>query len=250
MKFLGQKPTREFVRFVKEYESALHLRITFLTMDSHPIDHYKRNVLGTFVLDKTKGLLIVYVNTRIIKDDNLPPISKEIIAAHEILHPWADSIGFPVTQHSEKYSEDGPEASAGSSLHSLIQHVPIDARLRESGFDPFIVLRPKGLELLKRWETTELSNLDKADYKFFSESTFYIESQIRYPDDIAEAIKQHLEQRNVEIFRIGERGLAIIRESGCHEPEGALAALIQLRDLFNLKEHGVFMFSPIHNKVY
>ena len=250
MKLFGQKCSTKFSVFIRQQESELGLRIVFSKMERHHIDHYYEDLLGTYELDDKQNILKVYVNVALIKNKCIHPDSKEVTAAHEVLHVWACRAGFPITKRPPEFPDDGPEAFVGSKIHSMVQHVAIDSKLQGHGFDPLIVQQEKGRDAIRRWESMDFTVLRKGSPKFVLETLDYMEGQLRYPAEIRNAAKTILSARNHALFSLGEQGLARIRESDCLQPDGALVALIKVRDLLELKPHGVLVFDPRDGRVY
>lgn len=250
MDFLGRKPSHEFTRFIRVQERELGVAITFCTMEQHPIDHYQKNLLGTWGRPGSERILTVYVNVALIKREGFPSEAKEVTAAHEVLHLWAEHSGFPITKHSNEFKDDGPEVYVGGMLHSLVQHIPIDQKMREEGFDPYVVLRKDGMDALHRWGSDDFVGIDPDKPQFVIETLNYIKSQLRYPEDLKGAARRLFEDRFPEIISLGHKGLAIIGECDCMEPREALDALILLRDVLGLKDHGVLVCDSVSGKIY
>jgi hypothetical protein len=250
MNLFGRKPSRKFTVFIRQQETDLGLRITFARMEQHPIVHYQKDLLGTYELDEERGKLRVYINVELMKDNDFPFESKEITAAHEVLHVWAERAGFPTTKHPAKFPKDGPEAFVGGKLHSMIQHVAIDDRLCEYGFDPLVVQRKDGLDAIKRWASMDFTPIHKDSPQFVLETLNYMEGQLRYPREIQGDAKALLLCKRPGLVALGDEGLVCIYEAGCLQPAGALKALIEVRDLLDLKRQGVLVFDPRNGLIY
>lgn len=200
MKLYGKETSRLFAEFVSTYAKALGARIQFRQMEDHPARGFLDDFLGTSQYDKGRNSLTIFVNVTLMDRGGFPAESRETTAAHEILHPWLISVGFPTTRSQDNLPDDCFERRIGGYLHSVIHHISIDEILRSSGFDPSIVV-----ERLSKLYIARVKEQDYQDYfpgkpLFAKEALDYVEANLRYPPNDVKEVREILKGKNENRF--------------------------------------------------
>jgi hypothetical protein len=251
MRFLGRKPSHGLVKFTRTKERELGCILSFKTMEEHPKKElYLNGSIGTCAVSELDKTVTIYVHVSLLRRDDYPVEAREVTAVHEVLHVCAGNLGFPTTARPTNVSEEEPDAWVGARLGSKIQHYFIDKEMQSVGFDPNILLDKDAEFTYERWRKDEFGTKQKWTPEYAITVVDYIKSQTRYRRELRSEATEIMDTLWPDILETGERGLAIVKECDCAKPDGALEALIRLRDLLRLDKNRIVVKDRLTGATY
>jgi len=240
--------SKRFKDFVNEYEQLLRSRIAFNRSEECPIKEY-RSALGA--LDPVSiNPIKVYVNVTLLEEEGFPKESHEVIAAHEVLHKWLETMMFPTTACDKEIPQGSIEKRIGGQLHSMIHHLVIDNKLAMYDFNVSGVNEWHAKKYLSRLQEIESMECYPGEPMFIREVLFYVGGCYRYSSAVMSKAKEILETKNPKLIYVGERCKSLVDKVECKEPSGALQAMINLRNKLGLKERKIMIYDPKANQAY
>jgi hypothetical protein len=229
MRFLGRKPSHGLVKFTRTKERELGCILSFKTMEEHPKKElYLNGSIGTCAVSELDKTVTIYVHVSLLRRDDYPVEAREVTAVHEVLHVCAGNLGFPTTARPTF----------------------IDKEMQSVGFDPNILLDKDAEFTYERWRKDEFGTKQKWTPEYAITVVDYIKSQTRYRRELRSEATEIMDTLWPDILETGERGLAIVKECDCAKPDGALEALIRLRDLLRLDKNRIVVKDRLTGATY
>ena len=230
MKVLEYEFTERFEKFYKSAKKKLKRNIVFYPIDEHPSE-YVKDTRGAHYIDEMT--LSVFINTK-----KLESTEAEVTAAEDIQYALlrADEK-FPFAMGNTNLSEEKlfeAEVIAGT-LTASVHYLAVIARLKKLGFWIEAVLEKDTKELVGILSVPGFTEPPAGSPPFYNLTMKYIESHFYEGINKEEVIGLYQKRANL-ITAAGEVGLEIVKRYGYDTPKKCLNTMIDLRDMFELKE--------------
>lgn len=230
MVILGHTLSPETSTFVSEQMGKINKKFVFKNIEEHPFESH-RNLNGIHEANETTEIIWI----------NLLGSHFEYTIAHEIMHSVLDAEGFPTTSRTQKYANDEWTAYVGSSLQSVILDAVIDNRLLNHN----IIDPDKSNVIQQKIEKLEQSKLEPSEYgpSFDLWALDCLHTEIDPTLDYTE--KERLKSEIGRVFprveSVGNDLIKAVNSTGFRNPDQALNAMINIRDLLKLQERCIII---------
>lgn len=237
LEVLGFQLSDKFEQFCEIQRNLLGFDdIVFVTMSEHPQQGQYGGAHGTTLPSEDGRTLQVFLNPE--RFNRHPPEEHdyvaEVIAVHEILHPWTRWKGFPEVCGADVYP------GITERFTNLFHHRVIDKEMARLGYDysiPDRLVAQQFVEYLER-ETASvpLPTYDQTDTQFCQFIMILATAQYQFTKEEFERVVPFFAYSNPEIVKRSDTCFRLIEDSKCWEdPNVMFAVMNQVRGLLELE---------------
>jgi hypothetical protein len=236
LEVLGYQLSDNFERFYETHKDLLGLEdIVFVPMSEHPQQAQHGSAYGTTSLSEDGRTLQVFLNPE--RFNLHPPKERdyvaEVIAVHEILHPWTRWKGFPEVCGAEVYP------AFAERFTNLFHHRVINKEMDRLGYDysiPDRLVAQQFVEYLER-ETAAgpLPTYDTSDTQFCPLIMILATARDQFTNEEFDRVVPFFAYSNPEIATRSEACFRLIEDSRCWDsPVVMFEVMMQVREILEL----------------